>query len=237
MPTVRSLLRAGVAGFVVSDAWLSQPKRPEHLSEASFQRYLGPAAAVITQEPRPAAKPEPQAKPKPAKAKAKAKAKAAAKDAPAKPGPFPAFKGKSAQGAPVTLSTYAGKKKLIYWYPKADTPGCTVEGKGFTDLYGQYSDLGVEVIGMSADPPAENLKFAQKFGFPFPLVSDVDRAVPKALTAAGKEPSGRWAAFVGEHGAIIRFWASVNPSEFPQNALTWMRNKPKESLVKRKGEL
>lgn len=141
--------------------------------------------------------------------------------------PFPAFDARKQDGAPVSLKTYEGKKKLIYWYPKADTPGCTMEGNGFKAMNKQYVDIGVQVLGMSADPPPENLKFHKKYGFNFPLLSDEARSVPKALGV-----QGRWAAFVGEKGKILKFWPSVDPTNFPKNAIAWMKDNPKQSFVK-----
>ena len=79
---------------------------------------------------------------------------------------------KDADGADFTLARYRGKPVVVYFYPKADTPGCTNEAKDFTELAGDFAALGVPVVGVSKDKPAKLKKFADKYGLTVTLASD-----------------------------------------------------------------
>src|SRR3990167_10251413 len=84
------------------------------------------------------------------------------------------------------LSDYQGKWKVIYFYPKDDTPGCTKEACGFRDNFQIYKDKGIEVIGISKDSPDSHTKFAKKYDLNFILLADPDKVVIKAYGAWGK---------------------------------------------------
>ena len=90
----------------------------------------------------------------------------------------PDFELASAAGNPVKLSDFAGKKSVVlYFYPKDDTPGCTVEACGFRDAYDVFAEAGAEVIGVSSDSVSSHDHFAKKFHLPMTLLSDPDGAV------------------------------------------------------------
>lgn len=72
------------------------------------------------------------------------------------------------------LGDFKGRKLVLYFYPKDDTPGCTTEGQGFRDLYKAFRDAGAEIVGVSRDSVASHEKFKAKHQFPFPLISDAD---------------------------------------------------------------
>lgn len=109
---------------------------------------------------------------------------------------FPEVLGKDSDGNEVRLSDYPGKKFIIYFYPKDNTPGCTMEAKSFRDNYDSFLKMGYQVIGVSKDTAASHRKFAERNGLPFPLVADEDLTlcqlagvwVPKKM--AGREYMG-----------------------------------------------
>ena len=89
--------------------------------------------------------------------------------------------------APVTLQSLRGKKVVLYFYPKDDTPGCTREACGFQASQARLAKAGAVVLGVSGDSPASHRKFADKFSLQFPLLSDPDKAVCKAYGVYGQK--------------------------------------------------
>ena len=90
-------------------------------------------------------------------------------------------------GAPVSSEDFSGRSYVMFFYPKAMTPGCTVESCDFRDSYSEFSDAGYDVVGVSPDPPADNLKFKEKEGLNFDLLSDEDHALAESLGAWGEK--------------------------------------------------
>lgn len=88
--------------------------------------------------------------------------------------PAPDFDLEATRDDRVRLSSLQGRPVVVYFYPKDNTPGCTQEGQEFRDLYPQFQGLGAEVIGISRDSLRAHTNFADKYEFPFPLVSDPD---------------------------------------------------------------
>jgi len=84
----------------------------------------------------------------------------------------PDFTLSDANGKNVSLSSYKGNKVIIWFYPKASTPGWTVEGEGFRDEFKQFDEKNISILGVSADSPQKNQKFAKKYNFQYPLLSD-----------------------------------------------------------------
>lgn len=91
----------------------------------------------------------------------------------------PDFSVKSSSGAQVTLSGLAGKKVILYFYPKDDTPGCTIEGNDFNRLLPEFAAVNTVVYGISRDSVASHCKFIDKFGFKFELLSDDEEVLCK----------------------------------------------------------
>lgn len=89
------------------------------------------------------------------------------------------------EGEPVSSDRYAGKKLIMFFYPKAMTPGCTTEACDFRDNYDDLLAAGYEVVGVSPDPPNANARFREKEGLPFPLLSDHDHGLAEQLGAWG----------------------------------------------------
>ena len=99
----------------------------------------------------------------------------------------PAFSILNQEGKKVSLSDYKGKNLLLYFYPKADTPGCTKQGCSIRDASKELKKLGMAAVGVSPDEPKKQKKFDDKYGLGFPLLSDPDHKVAKAYGAWGKK--------------------------------------------------
>jgi peroxiredoxin Q/BCP len=127
----------------------------------------------------------------------------------------------------VALEDYKGKKVLVYFYPKADTPGCTKQACSVRDARAELADLGVHVIGISPDAPGKQKKFDDKYDLGFTLLSDQDNAVAKAYGAwgeksmYGKKYEGiiRSALLLDEEGKVLQTWYKVSPKDTVPKAL------------------
>ena len=89
----------------------------------------------------------------------------------------PNFISKDQDGNPISLSDYKGKKLVLFFYPKASTPGCTMEACNLRDNYERFKSLGYDVLGVSADSEKRQTNFRNKYKFPYPLLSDEDKTV------------------------------------------------------------
>lgn len=97
----------------------------------------------------------------------------------------PNFSSKDQNGNNITLSQFAGKRVILFFYPKDNTPGCTVEACDLRDNYSDLKKRGFEIIGISADDEKSHVKFIEKFQLPFPLIADTDKAVIQAFGVWG----------------------------------------------------
>jgi len=128
-------------------------------------------------------------------------------------------------GDTVKLAGFKGRKVLVYFYPKADTPGCTAQACGLRDIAPQLGDTAV--VGISPDKPAAQKRFDDKYSLGFPLLSDPDHAVAEAFgvwtekSMYGKKYMGilRSAFLVDEKGAIEQAWYKISPKDTPANLL------------------
>jgi peroxiredoxin Q/BCP len=122
-------------------------------------------------------------------------------------------------GTDVSLAGFAGRRVLVYFYPKADTPGCTTQACGLRDVLGEIADTAV--LGISPDPPARQAKFDTKYGLGFPLLSDPDHAVAEAYdvwaekSMYGKKYMGivRSAFLVDKDGTLAEVWYKISPKD------------------------
>ncbi|MBW4488941.1 MAG: peroxiredoxin [Trichocoleus desertorum ATA4-8-CV12] len=121
----------------------------------------------------------------------------------------PAFTAKDTNGNTVSLSDFAGKAVVLYFYPKDDTPGCTKEACSFRDNYSQYQGKDIVVLGVSIDDEASHQKFTEKFNLPFPLLSDVNGAITKAYDVDGGGYAKRVTYVIGSNGAISNVYTTV----------------------------
>ena len=99
----------------------------------------------------------------------------------------PAIKAVDQSGEVITLEEYRGKKIVLYFYPKDNTPGCTAEACDLRDNYSQFIEKGFEVIGVSADSEKSHKKFISKYNLPFRLISDMDQKVLQDYGAWGEK--------------------------------------------------
>jgi thioredoxin-dependent peroxiredoxin len=99
----------------------------------------------------------------------------------------PAFEGKDQNGNTIKLADYSGKKVVLYFYPKDDTPGCTAEACNLRDNYALLQEKGFEIIGVSADTEAKHQKFIAKYELPFPLIADTEKEVINAYGVWGEK--------------------------------------------------
>ena len=99
----------------------------------------------------------------------------------------PEFALPNQHGDPVSLSDYRGRRVVLYFYPRADTPGCTTEACGFRDAWDDYADADVAVLGVSDDPVPDLADFADEYDLPFELLSDEDGAVASAYDSYGEK--------------------------------------------------
>jgi peroxiredoxin Q/BCP len=148
---------------------------------------------------------------------------------PLKPGDkAPDFTLLDQNGEPFTLSKSIKDRKvrhLIYFYPKADTPGCTTQACGLRDILGQVGDT--VILGISPDAPAKQLKFDQKYGLGFPLLADQDHAVaeafavwvPKSMYGRNYLGIERSAFLVGPSGQLEQVWYKISPKDTPTKLL------------------
>ena len=128
-------------------------------------------------------------------------------------------------GDTVALSSFKGRKVLIYFYPKADTPGCTTQSCALRDIAGEIGDT--VIIGISPDAPAKLKKFDDKYSLGFTLLSDEDHAVAEQFgvwvekTMYGRKYMGvqRSSFLIDEKGQIERAWPKISPKDTPTQLL------------------
>ncbi len=99
----------------------------------------------------------------------------------------PNFEAYDEQGTLIKLSDYKGKKLVVFFYPKANTPTCTVEACNLRDAYTVLQEQGYEILGVSADTQKKQSNFKKKFNFPYPLLADVDKKVIQAFGVWGEK--------------------------------------------------
>ena len=145
---------------------------------------------------------------------------------PLKPGDqAPAFELLDQDENEVSLASLKGRDVLVYFYPKADTPGCTTQACGLNEILGDIGDA--VVLGISPDKPSKQAKFAAKFGLGFQLLSDPDHTTAEAYDVwkekrmYGREYMGieRSAFLIDGDGKIAEAWYKVSPADTPKNLL------------------
>lgn len=139
----------------------------------------------------------------------------------------PAFTLPDQNGVSHSLADYAGKKVILYFYPKDNTPGCTAQACGFAERYPQFTEKGAVVLGVSKDSVASHKKFEEKYGLPFTLLSDPELTVIKAYDVwhekkmMGRVSMGivRSTYLINEQGVIEKALGGVRAAENPEQML------------------
>ena len=146
--------------------------------------------------------------------------------------PAPSFKLQSSKGETINLADFKGKETVVlYFYPRADTPGCTKEACGFRDALADYDKASVAVLGISPDPVDDVTKFGDKFHLNFPLLADADHTVAEKYgvwqekSMYGKKYMGvaRTTFVIGKDGKILHIFEKVKPEGHDQEVLEWLK--------------
>ena len=158
-------------------------------------------------------------------------------------GKAPVFTLEGSDGKTHSIKDYAGKRVVIYFYPRDNTPGCTKESCAFRDLNQQLLDINTVVLGVSKDSLASHDKFIDKFNLPFVLLSDPETKMMQnygawgEMVLYGKTSIGciRSTVIVDEKGQIVKHWRKVpNAETHPQKVLEFLRGLPNKCLFNRR---
>ncbi len=139
----------------------------------------------------------------------------------------PEFEAKDQNGQTIKLSDYQGKKVVLYFYPKDDTPGCTAQACNLRDNYSELQEKGYQVIGVSADTEQKHQKFIGKYDLPFSLIADTDKNVIQAYGVWGQKKFmgrvydgiHRETFIIDENGIVEQVIAKVKTKEATQQIL------------------
>jgi peroxiredoxin Q/BCP len=131
----------------------------------------------------------------------------------------PAFTAKDTNGNTVSLSDFAGKTVVLYFYPKDDTPGCTKQACSFRDAQSQYQGKDIVILGVSADDEVSHQAFTQKYNLNFPLLADTDKSLIKAFDVDGGGYAKRVTYVIDPRGKITHVDASVNTTTHASDVL------------------
>ena len=131
----------------------------------------------------------------------------------------PSFTVKDTNGNTVSLSDFARKTVVLYFYPKDDTPGCTKEACSFRDNYTEYQGKNIVVLGVSVDDESSHQQFTEKYSLPFPLLADTDKAITIAYDVDGGSYSKRVTYVIDGEGKIIHVDAAVKTETHAQDIL------------------
>ena len=148
--------------------------------------------------------------------------------------PAPKFKLPASNGSTIALDDFKGKQTVVlYFYPRADTPGCTTEACAFRDALADYDRANIAVLGLSPDPIKDVTKFAEKFHLNFPLLADEDHAVcekygvwqEKSMYGKKYWGAARTTFVIAKDGKILHVFEKVKPAAHDQEVLAWIKEK------------
>lgn len=131
----------------------------------------------------------------------------------------PEFSLQDHTGTVRTLSEYKGSYVVVYFYPKDDTPGCTKEACMIRDMYDEYAQNGITVLGISKDSPESHVKFKEKYELPFTLLSDPDQSTIQAYGASGALFNKRITYIIDPEGIIAKVYPNVDPASHAMELL------------------
>jgi thioredoxin-dependent peroxiredoxin len=131
----------------------------------------------------------------------------------------PEFEAPDQDGRPFRLSSLRGAPVVLYFYPKADTPGCTIESKGFQEHLAEFSARGVRVVGVSVDDCPAQKAFASKYGLRFPLIADTTKQVSGRYGVLGPRGSARRVSFlIDRDGKVVEVVDTSSPDPHVEKA-------------------
>lgn len=134
--------------------------------------------------------------------------------------PAPEFSAQDEKGNTIKLSDFKGKKNVVlYFYPKDDTPGCTIEACNFRDSYAQFQGKDTQVLGVSFDDAVSHQAFKEKFKLPFPLLVDDDHSIARAYGVQGDKFPHRDTIVIDKAGFVTRIIRGVDPGGHDQEVL------------------
>ena len=147
----------------------------------------------------------------------------------------PEFTSLDQNGKNISLKDYKGKWVVLYFYPRADTPGCTIEACGFRDSFGKIEKSGAVVLGVSPDQPKAQKKFEEKYNLPFTLLADADKTICNAYGVIqeknmyGKKVMGvaRTTFIIGPNGKVRHIFRKVKPEGHPDEVLEYLKEAQK----------
>lgn len=150
---------------------------------------------------------------------------------------IPEILGKDQDGKEVKASDYKGKKFILYFYPKDNTPGCSAEACNFRDNFYELRHAGYEIVGVSVDDEKSHNKFIEKFELPFRLIADTDKVLVETFgvwaekTLAGKKYMGtlRTTFMIDENGVIAQVFTpkDIKAKEHAEQILEWLQTMKK----------
>lgn len=143
----------------------------------------------------------------------------------------PDFRVKDQDGKEVTLESLRGKKVILYFYPKDDTPGCTKEACAFRDNFPEFGKLNAEIYGVSVDDEGSHQKFIAKYQLPFRLLADTEKQIVEAYGAWGEKSMygktymgvNRITYVIDEQGVIAAVYPKVKPETHAEELLEFLR--------------
>ena len=146
--------------------------------------------------------------------------------------PAPDVSAQTDKGETVSLADFPDKRVVVYFYPKDDTPGCTIEACDFRDNIAAIEAEDAVVLGVSLDDVASHEQFRDKFELPFALLADTDHSVSDAFGVYGKQKFkdfeymgvARVTFIIGKDGTIAKVWPKVDPNGHGEDVLAWLRD-------------
>jgi thioredoxin-dependent peroxiredoxin len=126
-------------------------------------------------------------------------------------------------GASHRLIDFVGKNLVLFFYPKDESPGCTIEGKEFRDLHAQFAALDCAVIGVSTDSVASHRAFATNHGFPFIMLADESGELARDFGVLGEGVAERSTFVIDREGRVARAFRGVNPRGHAEQVLKFVR--------------
>jgi thioredoxin-dependent peroxiredoxin len=141
--------------------------------------------------------------------------------------PAPEFTAATNGGGEVSLSDFAGRNVILYFYPKDNTPGCNKEACSFRDAWDEFKEKGAVVLGVSTDAVRSHDKFVEKFKLPFTLLADDQKKIvnaygvygPKTFMGVKYHGTSRVTFLIGPDGKIKKIWPKVSPANHAQEVL------------------